>query len=316
MSKEIEIGREVIEKEAAALHALAKSLNHDFTDAINLLKATAGRVIVTGMGKSGHVARKIAATLASTGKTSFFIHPGEAAHGDLGMIDKWDCVIAISNSGETQELFSILDYCKRYGVRLIGITKNNESTLAQHADISLILPAHDEACPLGLAPTTSTTLCIALGDALAVALYKEGFSPHDFAEYHPGGKIGSQLLKVAHIMHVGNEMPTVDISANVGEAILEMTRKALGCVGVLDKERLAGILTDGDLRRHIHDIPIRSSVGEIMTRKPKVTKPGTLAVEALKFMTDNKISSLFVIDEGRPVGVIHLHDCLRAGINK
>lgn len=316
MSKEISIGKIVIEKEAKALEQLAKSLDHTFKDAVSLINATVGRVIITGMGKSGHIARKISATLSSTGKTSFFVHPGEAAHGDLGIIDKWDCVIAISNSGETQELFPVLDYCKRYGVRIIGITKNNNSTLAEHSDIVLKLPNHDEACPLGLAPTTSTTMCLALGDALSVAVYKESFNPHDFAEFHPGGKIGSQLLKVAHIMHIGNEMPTVGIDANLGEAILEMTKKALGCVGVLDRETLAGILTDGDLRRHIHDIPVKSSIGEIMTRNPKTVKPTMLAAEALKYMNDNKISSLFVIDEGRPVGVIHLHDCLRAGVDK
>lgn len=316
MSHEIEIGKDVIQQEAKALRQLADSLGIEFKEAVELLNATAGRVVVTGMGKSGHIARKIAATLASTGKTAFFVHPGEASHGDLGMIDKWDCVIALSNSGETQELFAVLDYCKRYGVRVIGITKNSESTLAEHSDVCLVIPPHDEACPLGLAPTTSTTLCLALGDALAVAVYKEGFNPHDFAEFHPGGKLGSRLLKVAHIMHVGNEMPTVDISANVGDSILEMTRKALGCVGILERERLAGILTDGDLRRHIHEIPLDSLVKEVMTRNPKVTKPNMLASEALKFMNDNKISSLFVIDEGRPVGVIHFHDCLRAGVDK
>ena len=314
MDSEIKVGREVILKEAQNLTKLAHSLDHNFVNAVKLIDNTTNRVIVTGMGKSGHIARKIAATFASTGKTSFFVHPAEAAHGDLGMINQDDCVLAISNSGETTELFSILDYCRRYGVLVIGMTKNKESTLAQYSDIVLQIPEHEEACPLGLAPTTSTTMCLALGDALAVAVYKEEFDHERFAVFHPGGKLGSKLLKVAHIMHTGDDMPVIDITENIGNAILVMTRKALGCVGILDGGKLVGIITDGDLRRHIHNIPIKSSVGEIMTRAPRVVTPNTLASEALKFMNDNKISSVFVVDENKPLGVIHLHDCLRAKI--
>lgn len=314
--EEIFIGKEVIKKEANALLLLANLLNDSFTKAVNMIKNTTGNIIVTGMGKSGIIGRKIAATLTSTGKPSFFIHPGDASHGDLGMISRKDCVFIISNSGETQELFAVLDYCKRYGIKTISMTKNNNSTIATHSNIVLLLPPHEEACPLGLAPTTSTTLCLALGDAIAIAVYKEEFNSANFAEYHPGGKLGSKLLKVAHIMHTGNELPIIDISSNIGEAILEMTKKALGCVGVLDKGHLAGIITDGDLRRYIHNIPIQSLVAEIMTCTPKVTSPDTLASEALKYMNDNKISSLFVLDEKRPVGVIHMHDCLRAGVDK
>ncbi|NJO61067.1 MAG: KpsF/GutQ family sugar-phosphate isomerase [Richelia sp. RM2_1_2] len=316
MNEEIKIGKQVIEKEANALIHLSQSLGEDFKKAVDLIREISGKIVVTGIGKSGHIGRKISATLSSTGKASYYLHPSEAAHGDLGTIGNTDCVLAISNSGETHELIPVLDYCKRYGVQIIGITGNKKSMLGEYANVLLVLPKYEEACPIGLVPTTSTTMCLALGDAIAVAVYQEGFSKQIFAEFHPGGKLGYKLLKVAHIMHTDEEMPVIPITANIGDAILEITRKALGCVGIIDQGVLVGIITDGDLRRHIHQIPIKSSVAEIMTRRPKTTTPSTLAVEALKYMTDTKISSLFVVDENVPIGVIHLHDCLRIGADK
>lgn len=309
------IGKEVLKVEIDAMQKLRTSIGADFIDAVQLLKATYGRVVVTGMGKSGHIARKISSTFSSIGKQSFFVHPAEASHGDLGMIDTFDTVVAISNSGETAELFDILHYCKRNNIRIIGITSKKDSTLDNAATISLILPKFDEACPFGLAPTTSTTLSLALGDALAVAIYAKTFSPLDFSQFHPGGKIGSRLLKVANLMHTGKEMPIIDIDDTVGEAIVEITNKALGCVGILDGEKLAGIITDGDFRRHIDKVTMKCPVSKIMSRKPLIVQGDLFAVDALTMMNSKKITSLFVVEGGHPVGVVHIHDLLRAGVD-
>ncbi len=316
MTDKIKIGQEVIKKEAQALFLLSNSLETSFQDAVDLINNTAGKVVVTGMGKSGHIARKIASTLSSTGKSAMFVHPSEAAHGDLGMITTQNCVIAISNSGESEELFPILDYCKRYGIALIGMSKDNKSTLAQYSNVFLQLPNCEEACPLGLAPTTSTTMSLALGDALAVAVYKEEFDHHAFAEFHPGGKLGNKLMKVGHLMHTGEKIPLVEEPANTGEAILEMTRKTFGCVGIVKDNSLVGIITDGDLRRCINEVQVANSIEKIVNHNPKTIKSTVLATEALKYMNDNKISALFVVDDKAPIGIIHLHDCLRAGLDK
>lgn len=304
--------------EADALHALAVSLNDGFSRAVDLLAvADGGRVVVTGMGKSGHVGRKIAATMASTGTPSFYVHPGEASHGDLGMVTGRDAVLALSNSGETPELTDIIDYTRRFGLPLVAITSGAGSTLAQVADVALLLPPVGEACPLGLAPTTSTTLTLALGDALAVALLERNdFHASDFQVFHPGGKLGKRLLKVADLMHGGDALPLVTRTRPMGEVLIEITAKSFGCVGVIDAEgRLAGVVTDGDLRRHLDSRLLERTAAEVMTATPLTTRPNALAAEALRIMNARKITSLFVVDDlSRPVGIVHLHDCLRAGI--
>lgn len=315
MRNKIKIGKEVLQIEAKALFDTANVLDHNFQNAVELLEATFGKIIVTGMGKSGHIARKIAATLSSTGKPAHFLHPSEASHGDLGSIDKYDCVLAISNSGETEELYDILHFCKRNNIRIISMTSEKESTLAKASSVCLLLPKVQEACPLGLAPTTTTTLCLALGDALAVALYKDRFTPTDFQEYHPGGKLGSKLLKVEHLMHTGKDVPTVRKNATVADAIIEISKKSLGCVGVVDRGKLIGIITDGDLRRHIKDISMDASAHEIMTRNPRTISGDLFAVDALNIMNKKNITSLFVLQAGKPIGIIHIHDVLRAGVD-
>jgi arabinose-5-phosphate isomerase len=314
---DIASARRVLRTEASALEALADGLGGAFCKAIDLLEASSGRTIVTGMGKSGHVARKIAATLASTGRPSFYVHPAEASHGDLGMVTRDDAVLALSNSGETPELGDIVAYCKRFEIGLIAITSGDGSTLAAAADAALILPPIPEACPMGLAPTTSTTMMLALGDALAVALLeRKNFSPADFRVFHPGGQLGKRLLKVADLMHAGEAMPLVAPSAPMTEVLLVMTAKSLGCVGVVEGDgRLAGIITDGDLRRHMRADLLGLAAAEVMTRGPKTVLPSLLAVEAIRLMNTMKITSFFVVGEdGRPAGVLHVHDCLRAGV--
>jgi len=315
MTKDIKnLGKEVIRTEIIGMQKLYDQLDYDFVNAVELINASPGKIIVTGMGKSGHIARKIAATMSSTGKPSIYLHPAEASHGDLGIIERYDAIIAISNSGETAELNDILEYAKRNGNRIIAITSKENSTLDIAADVSLVLPDAQEACPLGLAPTTSTTLALVLGDAIAVARYRENFSPLDFSQYHPGGKLGSKLAKVSHLMHSGNSIPTIEQSGSVQDAILEISKKALGCVGVTHIERLVGIVTDGDLRRHLGNVQLADNVSEIMAKTPITVTGNMFAAEALKLMNDKKITSLFVIDGGRPVGVLHIHDLLRAGI--
>ena len=317
-NKDIISAKRTIDKEIEALRIMESELDETLTKALDVMQYTKGRVIITGMGKSGHIGNKIAATLASTGTPSFFVHPGEASHGDLGMLTKDDVVVAISNSGETKELSDIILYCKRYGIPLIAITKNPDSTLGKTGDIVLKLPDDGEACPLGLAPTSSTTATLVLGDILAVRLLeRKGFSKTDFRQRHPGGKLGSFLQKVSDLMHKGSEMPLVKEATSMQDALLEMTSKMLGCVGVTDGNgKLIGIITDGDLRRCLTPDVLNKKASDVMTRNPKTTGPDVLAAEAVNLMnnTGKGITQLFVVDEGKPVGIIHLHDCLRAGV--
>ncbi len=313
---DIASARRVLDIEAQALQALGLSLGDDFAAAIQALATASGRVIVTGMGKSGHVARKIAATLASTGTPAFFVHPAEASHGDLGMVTPGDAVVALSNSGETPELGDLVAYTRRFGITLISITSRIGSTLASSADVSLVLPPIPEACPMGLAPTTSTTMMLALGDALAVALLeRKKFSPADFRVFHPGGQLGKRLLKVCDLMHGGDGLPLVGPEARMADVLLTITAKSLGCAGVVSATGgLDGIITDGDLRRHMRSDLLDLAAREVMTRDPKTVPPAMLAAEAVRIMNAKAITSLFVVEDGRPVGVLHIHDCLRAGV--
>ena len=311
-------GRRVIETEAAALGKLAEGLDGAFAAAARMLLAARGRVIVSGMGKSGHVARKIAATLASTGTPALFVHPAEASHGDLGMITRADVAMLLSNSGETPELADMIAYTRRFAIPLVAVASRAESTLARQADLALILPPAPEACSVGLAPTTSTTMTLALGDALAVALMEaRAFTPADFREFHPGGRLGARLATVGQLMHRGAEIPLVEAGAPMSEALLVMTQKGFGVVGVVDGAgRLVGIVTDGDLRRNMAGLLDRRA-GEVMTENPRTIAPAALASEALGIMNERKITTLFAVDPaapGKPAGVIHIHDCLRAGV--
>jgi arabinose-5-phosphate isomerase len=310
-------GRRVILAEADGLRTLADHVNDGFSRAVAMISEVTGRVVVTGMGKSGHVARKIAATFASTGTPALYVHPGEASHGDLGMITPQDAVLALSNSGETSELRDMILYTRRFAIPLLALVGRAPSTLAEAADHVLVLPKVGEACPMGLAPTTSTTCMLALGDAMAVALLeRRGFSAHDFAVFHPGGKLGGQLLRVEQLMHRGDDLPLVSPTTSVGDSILEMSRKRLGCVGVVDNGRLVGIVTDGDLRRHMAPDILGRTAGEIMTANPRTIGPRALAVEAVAAMNGppRPVMVLFVLDDDHPVGALHLHDCLEAGI--
>jgi arabinose-5-phosphate isomerase len=312
----VESAQRVLKLEAEGIDALAESLGESFIAALDILSDVTGRVIVTGMGKSGHIARKIAATMASTGTPAQYVHPGEASHGDLGMITRADVVLALSNSGETSELRDLLEYTRRRVIPLIAITGRAGSTLDEMADVTLLLPATPEACPLGLAPTTSTTTSLALGDALAVSLLeRKGFSPQDFQVFHPGGKLGHSLLRVSDLMHVEDKMPLCSWDTPMREAILIITAKSFGCVGVTDGDgRLAGVITDGDLRRHMDSDLLNQPAGEVMTAGPKTIRPQALAAEAVALMNKYAITGLFVVDEGKPEGILHIHDCLRAGI--
>ena len=313
----IATARRVLAIEADALRALATGLGASFVSALGALAAVTGRVIVTGIGKSGHVARKIAATLASTGTPALFVHPAEASHGDLGMVTEKDAVLALSNSGETSELADIIAYAKRFAIPLIAMTSDPASALARAATVALIYPAADEACPMGLAPTTSTTMMLALGDALAVALLEhKGFSADDFRVLHPGGKLARRLLRVGDIMHAGARIPLLSPTAPMTDAIVEMTGKSLGCVGIVNSSgRLEGIITDGDIRRHIADAHLlRRTAGDVMNRNVKTIRAEALASEAVQIMNSKSITALFVVDDGRPVGILHIHDCLRAGV--
>jgi len=314
---DLAVARRVIRAEIDGLEQLSQTLESAFGVALDLCAAARGRLIVTGIGKSGHVARKIAATLASTGTPAQFVHAAEASHGDLGMIGVDDAILALSNSGESAELAAIIFYSRRFKIPLVAITGGRGSTLAEAADVVLALPPAAEACTMGLAPTTSTTMMIALGDALAIALLeRKGFSSVDFQLFHPGGRLGRRLLRVGDIMHRGNNVPLVAPDAPMSEAILVMTAKSFGCVGVCGADgRLVGVVTDGDLRRHMDDGLLARTVGEIMHRDPKTITAGHLAAEALGLMNRFAITALFVVDDGlRPAGFLHLHDCLRAGI--
>ncbi|MFO1142366.1 MAG: KpsF/GutQ family sugar-phosphate isomerase [Amaricoccus sp.] len=311
-------GRRVVRIEAAALAVLEMSLGPSFVAAVERMLTARGRVIVSGMGKSGHVARKIAATLASTGTPAQFVHPAEASHGDLGMITGEDVVLLLSNSGETPELADIIAYCRRFAIPLIGVAGRPQSTLLRQSDIAIALPPAEEACAVGLAPTTSTTMTMALGDALAVALMEHrAFTPEDFRGLHPGGRLGARLAKVADLMHGGDEMPLIAADAPMSEALLEMSRKGFGVVGAVDASgRLVGIVTDGDLRRHMDGL-LGRRVEAVMTPSPKTIAASALASAALGEMNARKITTLFATDPqapGRPVGILHVHDCLRAGV--
>ena len=314
---DLDVARRVIRAEIDGLEGLAQALDGVFATAVGACAAVRGRIIVTGVGKSGHVGHKIAATLASTGTPAQFVHPVEASHGDLGMIGSEDAILALSNSGETSELADIVAYSRRFEIPLIAITGGARSTLAEAADFVLLLPSAAEACPMGLAPTTSTTMMLTLGDALAIALLeRKGFSSADFQLYHPGGKLGRRLLRVGDIMHTEVEIPLVPPGARMSEAILVMTAKSFGCVGVCDPGgRLIGVITDGDLRRHMGESLLGRTVAEIMHRDPKTIAAAALAADALGLMNRFAITSLFVLDEGeRPIGFLHMHDCLRAGV--
>lgn len=314
---DIASAKRTIDREVEALRMMENQFDENLTKALDMIQETKGRIIVTGMGKSGHIARKIAATLASTGTPSFFVHPAEASHGDLGMVTNDDKIIAISNGGESRELSDILIYAKRYGIPLIAITKNPESTLGKAGDIVLKLPDDGEACPLGLAPTSSTTATLVLGDVLAIALMeRKGFSKTDYKQRHPGGKLGAILQKVSDLMHKGDDMPIVNEDTPMQEALLVMTSKMLGCVGIVDNDgKLVGIITDGDLRRWLTSDVLNKKVSDVMTKNPKVVSPDILAAEALNIMnnTGRGITQLFAVQDGKPVGIIHIHDCLRIG---
>jgi arabinose-5-phosphate isomerase len=315
--RDLAAARRVIRAEIAGLEQLSHTLDTAFGVALDLCAAARGRLIVTGIGKSGHIARKIAATLASTGTPAQFVHPAEASHGDLGMIGVDDAILALSNSGESAELADIIFYSRRFKIPLVAITGGRGSTLAEAADVVLSLPAAAEACPMGLAPTTSTTMMIALGDALALALLeRKGFSSADFQRFHPGGELGRRLLRVGEIMHTGGAVPLVSPEAPMSEAILVMTAKSFGCVGVSDADgRLVGVITDGDLRRHMDDRLLARRVGDVMHSNPKTITAAHLAAEALGLMNRFAITALFVVDDSlRPAGFLHMHDCLRVGV--
>jgi arabinose-5-phosphate isomerase len=318
----IERARRVLQIEAAAVERLAERINDAFVRAVELILACEGKVVVTGVGKSGIIGQKIASTLASTGTPAFFLHPTEGVHGDLGMLGKQDIVLAISNSGETDELSQILPLIKRNGNKLIVFTGRMTSTLARAGDVVLDVSVQEEACPLGLAPTASTTCTVAMGDALAVALLeKRGFNKEDFAALHPGGKLGKRLLlKVGDVMHVGDEIPVVYENTLMKEALVEITSKRLGVTGVMnDRKELMGVITDGDLRRALERYPdlLKRTAAEVMTRNPKWIEADTLAAQAVQRMEEHSITSLFVLDragERVPRGIIHLHDLLKAGV--
>jgi len=296
--------------------ALDGPFGQAFEKAVDLIEKTTGRVILSGVGKSGHIGRKIAATMASTGTPAQFIHATEASHGDLGMVTRQDLILVLSHSGETSELKDLLVYSRRFNVKLIAITSNSDSTLARAADIALCMPKAPEACPRGLAPTTSTTMQLAIGDALAIALLEaKGFSAHDFHQFHPGGKLGAALTHASEIMHKGKALPIVTSDTIMSDALIVMTEKAFGCVGVVNKEgKLAGIVTDGDLRRHMGSDLVTKNAAQVMSENPKTIDPDTLASVALEILNSAKITSLFVTENGKPVGILHIHDLLRVGV--
>ncbi|MEL6232926.1 MAG: KpsF/GutQ family sugar-phosphate isomerase [Pseudomonadota bacterium] len=304
--------------EGRALTDFADMLDVRFAEAVQAMMSASGRVIVSGMGKSGHVARKIAATLASTGTPAQFVHPAEASHGDLGMVTRADVVLLLSNSGETTELADLIAHTRRFNIPLIGVASREGSALMRAADFALPLPAAPEACPNGLAPTTSTTLTLALGDALAVAIMEtRGFRPEHFHAFHPGGKLGARLIKVGDLMHGAERLPLVAPDTPMAEVLIEMTARGFGVTGVAEDGRLCGIITDGDLRRHMAQL-MDSHAGEVMTRAPRRIGPDALAAEAMALMNGppRPVTCLFVTDEGgAPLGLLHIHDLLRAGVD-
>ena len=307
--------RRVLQTEANAILEMVDALPDDFADVVELILKTEGRVIISGVGKSGHIGRKISATLASTGTPSYFVHASEASHGDLGMITSHDIVVLISNSGETQELRDILLHTRRFNIPLIGISSKINSTLLQSADYKLNLPNLPEACAIGMAPTTSTTLTLAMGDALAVAVMEQrGFGSEDFLKNHPGGKLGAQLSRVADLMHKGEKVPTVEADTPMSDVLLSMTSKGFGIAGVLKGGVLIGVISDGDLRRHMGNL-MEKTASEIATLDPVTITPELFAAQALALLNEKKISALMVVDEAkRPGGIVHIHDLLRAGV--
>ena len=312
----LQTGRRVIATEADGLTLLAASLDESFAQAVDTIMQTKGRVIVSGMGKSGHIARKIAATLASTGTPAQFVHPAEASHGDLGMVTRNDVALVLSNSGETPELADLIAHTRRFGIPMIGVASRPGSTLLRQSDVAIVLPAAEEACTTGIVPTTSTTMTLALGDALAVALMEHRqFSPEQFRVFHPGGKLGARLMRVRDLMHT--DLPLVDLGAPMSDVLIEISRKGFGVVGVRAGDgALAGIITDGDLRRHMDGL-LSHKAGEVMTAYPRTIGPESLAEKAVAVMNDSKITCLFVVDpeaSRNAVGILHIHDCLRAGV--
>ncbi|PJI85793.1 arabinose-5-phosphate isomerase [Yoonia maricola] len=317
-TKFVSAARRVITEEAQALSVLSDQLGDSFGDAVELLLNAPGRVIVSGMGKSGHIARKIAATFASTGTPAHFVHPAEASHGDLGMMTRGDVVLVLSNSGETPELADLVAYTRRFGIAMIGVASKPKSTLLQRADVAIVLPNLGEACGTGVVPTTSTTMTLALGDALAVALMEHrDFTPENFREFHPGGKLGAQLSKVSDLMHVADAIPLVPADTPMSETLLVISQKGFGVVGVTNEQDcLIGIVTDGDLRRHMTGL-LDHTAQEVMTAEPTTVAPEALAEEAVALMNAKKITCLFAVDpkgSGAAAGFLHIHDCLRAGI--
>jgi arabinose-5-phosphate isomerase len=313
----ISVARRVIAEEAASLAALSGRLDDTFSAAVELILAATGRVIVSGMGKSGHIARKIAATFASTGTPAHFVHPAEASHGDMGMLTRGDVVMVLSNSGETPELSDIVAYTRRFGIPLIGVASRADSALMGQADVGILLPQRGEACGTGVVPTNSTTMMLALGDALAIALMESrSFTPANFRDFHPGGRLGARLSKVRDLMHTGEAIPLAGERTPMSDALLTISQKGFGVVGVLDEAgQLAGVITDGDLRRHMVGLLDRTA-GDVMTRKPRTVGPDILAEEAVAQMT-GRVTCLFVVDpagSGNVAGILHIHDCLRAGI--
>ncbi|MBW8708235.1 MAG: KpsF/GutQ family sugar-phosphate isomerase [Alphaproteobacteria bacterium] len=315
---DLSAARRVLVTASQALAQLAEQLDGDFTRAVTLMLAAKGRIIVSGMGKSGHVARKIAATLSSTGTPAYFVHPAEASHGDMGAIARQDLLLLLSWGGETAELSDLITYAKRHRIPIVAIGANPDSTLIKAADVALLLPRAPEACPMGLAPTTSTTMMLSLGDALAVALMeRKGFSPDQYRDLHPGGSLGRALIRVCDLMHSGDAVPLASPDTPVPALLLTMASGRLGCVGIVDSAgALAGIVTDGDIRRHAGEGIDKRKASEVMTRGPKIARPDQLAAEALALMTEKKITQLFVVaaDSPAPLGVIHIHDCVAAGI--
>ncbi len=311
------IGQRVIAREAEALSMLGTTLDGNFAHAVEVLLETRGRVVVCGMGKSGHIARKIAATFASTGTPAQFVHPAEASHGDLGMMAQGDTTLLLSNSGETPELADVIAYTRRFAIPLIAIAGRKDSTLLTQADVPILLPAAPEACEKGIVPTTSTTMTLALGDALAVALMEHRqFTPENFRDFHPGGKLGALLSKVGDLMHTGAEMPLIAPHTPMGEVLIVISQKGFGVAGVIDNGRLAGVITDGDLRRHMAGL-LDLSAAQVMTPDPMTVNEGILAEEALSIMNTRKITTLFVNSKGdaaQVCGILHIHDCLRAGV--
>jgi arabinose-5-phosphate isomerase len=296
--------------------AMQDGLGTSFVAAVETIRNARGRVIVSGMGKSGHIGHKIAATLSSTGTPAFFVHPAEASHGDLGMITTDDVIMALSWSGETAELKSLIDYSRRFRIPLIAVTALATSTLAEAADVALTLPQAREACPHNLAPTTSSLMQLAIGDALAIALLEgRGFTALDFRDLHPGGRLGALLKFVRDVMHSGDKLPLVKIGTQMSTALVEMTAKGFGCVGIVDGDgKLAGIITDGDLRRHMRPDLLEQRADDVMTRKPITVSPDQLASEVLEILNSSKITALFVMEGGKPAGIVHLHDLLRVGV--